>query len=401
MNVYILASAVGKGVGARLAPASGAPWPLVLLGAGLLTALGCGGGAAPTAAAPQPAEVGVVTVAPVSVPLTTELPGRVEAARVAEVRARAPGIVLERSFREGSDVAKGDVLYRIDPAPMRAALASAEATLARAEATLLQAKQRADRYAPLVASRAISQQDYDDATATRASAEADVAAAKAAVTTAKLNLGYATVTAPIAGRIGRAEVTEGALVGQGTATLLATVQQLDVVYVELTQSSAELQRLRRALRSGAMAPTAGADAVAVTILREDGSEHPQPGTLLFTDVTVNRSTGAVALRAEVPNPDGDLLPGEFVRARIPQAVLNDVLTVPQQAVSRKPDGATVLVVGADGLVAVRPVEVGDAVGDAWLVTKGLAAGDIVIVDGLQKARPGSPVTPVPLASGTP
>jgi membrane fusion protein (multidrug efflux system) len=335
------------------------------------------------------------------VPLTTDLPGRVEAARVAEVRARAAGIVLERTFREGSDVTKGDVLYRIDPAPMRAALASAEASLARADANLLQAKQRADRYAPLVASRAISQQDYDDATATRASAEADVAAAKADVATARLNLGYATVTAPISGRIGRAEVTEGALVGQGEATLLATIQQLDVVFVDLTQSSAEVQRLRRALRSGAMAPTSGADAVAVTILREDGSEHPQPGTLLFTDVTVDRSTGAVALRAEVPNPEGDLLPGEFVRARIPQAVLNDVLTVPQQAVSRKPDGATVLVVGADGLVAVRPVEVGDAVGDAWLITKGLAAGDVVIVDGLQKARPGSPVTPVPLASGTP
>jgi membrane fusion protein (multidrug efflux system) len=401
MNVYTLASATGKGVAARLPAPRAAPWLGGVALLGLLTALGCGGGAPPPAAAPPPAEVGVVTIALASVPLTTDLPGRVEAARVAEVRARAAGIVLERAFREGSDVTKGDVLYRIDPAPMRAALASAEASLARADASLLQAKQRADRYAPLVASRAISQQDYDDATATRASAEADVAAAKAAVATARLNLGYATVTAPISGRIGRAEVTEGALVGQGEATLLATIQQLDVVFVDLTQSSAEVQRLRRALRSGAMAPAGGEDAVAVTILREDGSEHPQPGTLLFTDVTVDRSTGAIELRAEVPNPDGDLLPGEFVRARIPQAVLADAITVPQQAVARKPDGATVLVVGADGLVAVRPVEVGSAVGDTWLITKGLAAGDQVIVDGLQKARPGSPVTPVPLAVGAP
>ncbi|MDP2307794.1 MAG: efflux RND transporter periplasmic adaptor subunit [Pseudomonadota bacterium] len=370
--------------------------PSALLSA-LLVAIGTTVGCAPPAAVattpPPPANVGIVTIVRAPASLATELPGRVEASRVAEVRARAVGVVLERRFREGSDVKAGEVLFRIDPGPLQAAFASAEAALAKAEANQGLASLRAERYAPLVATRSISQQDYDDALAVQAQARADVAGAKAALTTSRLNLGYATVTAPIGGRIGRAEVTEGALVGQGVATLLATIQQLDVVYVNLAQSSSEVQRLRRSFASGALA-RAGDGPVQVTIVRDDGSEHPQPGTLLFTDVTVDATTGAVSLRAEVPNPDGALLPGEFVRARLAQAVIQDAITVPQQAVARKASGASVLVVGADELVAVRPIEVGDAIGDTWLVTKGLEAGDRVIVDGLQKARPGSPVTPV-------
>lgn len=354
----------------------------------------CSGSESAPAPAPPPPQVGVVTVASSTVPMSTELPGRVEAGRVAEVRARAAGIVMERTFREGADVQQGDVLFRIDAAPLRAALAQAEASLARAEASLLQATQRAERYAPLVETRAISQQEYDDALASRAAAEADLAAAKAAITTGRLNLGYATVTAPIAGRIGRAEVSEGALVGQGSATLLATVQQLDVVYVNLIQSSSEVQRLRRAFRDEALERSAEG-AVTVTILRDDGSEHPHPGTLLFTDVTVDPSTGAVSLRALVPNPDLDLLPGELVRARLVQAVAQDAITVPQQAVNRSATGATVLVVGEDGLAALRPVQVGSAVGESWLVTEGLKPGERVVVDGFQRVRPGAPVTPTP------
>ncbi len=385
MNVYNSAPLVGKG-----APA-GRLLTLTLL---LALTVGCGqSSAVATTAPPPPTNVGVVTITPASANLSTDLPGRVEASRIAEVRARAVGVVLERRFREGSDVKAGDVLYVIDPAPLRAAHASAEAALAKAEANQLQASLRADRYAPLVTTHAISQQDYDDAVAVQAQARADVAAAKAALTTSRLNLGYATVTAPIAGRIGRAEVTEGALVGQGEATLLATIQQLDVVYVNISQSSSDVQRLRRAFANGELT-RAGEGPVQVTIVRDDGTDHPQLGTLLFTDVTVDASTGALSLRAEVPNPDGVLLPGEFVRARLAQAVVQNAITVPQQAVSRKADGATVLVVGADDKVAVRPIEVGDAVGDAWLVTKGLEAGDRVIVDGLQKVRPGAPVTAV-------
>lgn len=364
---------------------------------GLALAVGCGlpfgGPSAVAPPAPPPASVGIVTIAPGPASLVTELPGRVEASRVAEVRARTAGVVLERRFREGSDVKAGDVLFRIDSTPLQAALVSAEAALAKAEARYGITMLRVDRYAPLVATKSISQQDYDDALTLQLEARADVAAAKAAITTSRLNLGYATVTAPIAGRIGRAEVTEGALVGQGAATLLATIQQLDVVYVNIAQSSGEVQRLRRSFASGELT-RAGDGPVQVTIVRDDGSAHPQPGTLLFTDVTVNATTGAVSLRAEVPNPDGALLPGEFVRARLDQAVVESAITVPQQAVARKAGGASVLVVGPDDKVVVRPVEVGDAIGDTWRVTKGLEAGDRVIVDGLQKAKPGATVTPV-------
>ncbi len=368
--------------------------PLTAIAIATVLLSACGGNQAPTSASMPPPEVGVVTVAPTPVPITQELPGRVEASRVAEVRARAAGIVQSREFQEGSEVEAGDVLFRIDPAPLTAALNSARAQLARAEANLKQATIKTERYAPLLASNAISQQDYDDAIAARDQAAADVAAAKAALETARLNLGYATVTAPISGRIGRAMVTEGALVGQGEPTPLATIQQIDPVYVNLTQSSAELLRLRRAFASGQVQGAEDGEAK-VTVITEDGEEYPHRGRLLFSDISVDQSTGAVTLRAEVPNPDRLLLPGMYVRARLEQGVANEAITVPQQAVQRSATGATVFVVGADGVVSVRPVQVGRAHGDSWVITSGLQAGERVVVDGLQKIRPGATVNAVP------
>lgn len=340
-----------------------------------------------------PPQVGVVTVAPEPISISTELPGRLEASRTAEVRARAAGIVLERTFREGSEVKAGEVLYRIDPAPLQAALNTAKAQLTRAEANFKQARSRAQRFAPLVKTNAISRQDYEDAVAARDQAAADVAAAKAAVEAAQLNLAYATVTAPIDGRIGRALVTEGALVGQGEVTPLAKIQQIDPLYINLTQSSAELLRLRRAMASGQL-QALGEDETPVTLITEDGQEYPYAGRLLFSDISVDQSTGAVTLRAEVPNPDRFLLPGMYVRARLAQGVASEAIAVPQQAVSRSGQGDSVMIVGEDGKVAVRPVQVGRAHEGHWVIQSGLQAGDQVIVDGLQKIRPGVPVSPV-------
>ena len=358
---------------------------------------GCGERAqaqgAPGAGMPPP-EVAVVTVAPQRLAITNELPGRLEATRVAQVRARVPGIVQKRTFKEGSDVKAGDVLFLIDPAPYQATLNSAQASLAKAEANLAQATLKAQRYAPLVQTNAISKQEYDDALTAQKQAAADVAAAKAARDTARLNLGYATVTAPIAGRVGRAQVTEGALVGQGEATPLATVQQLDPIYVNLTQSSTELLRLQQALRNGQL-KSVGKDGARVTLASEDGQPYGAPGKLLFSDVTVDEATGSVTLRAQFPNPDHALLPGMYVRARIEQAVNEDALLLPQQAVQRGPEGASVMVVGADGKVAARPVQTGTAYGNQWVITQGLKAGDRVVVEGLQKVKPGAPVKAVP------
>jgi membrane fusion protein (multidrug efflux system) len=350
--------------------------------------------AAGPAAAPPPPEVAVVRVQPKPVAVTEVLPGRLEASQVADVRARASGIVLERTFREGSQVKAGQILFRIDPAPLQAALNSAKAALAKAQANLTQARVTAERYAPLVETRAVSQQEYDNAVAARAQAEADVAAAEAAIETARLNLDYATVEAPISGRIGRAQVTVGALVGQGEPTRLATIQKVDPIYANLTQSSAEVLRLRRAFASGEL-ESAGDGQAKVTLIMEDGIEYPHPGRLLFTDMTVDQATGAVILRAEFPNPDGFLLPGMYVRARLQQAVNENAITVPQQAVVRSAQGASVMVVGEDGKVAARPVEVGRTYQNTWIINSGLQAGERVIVEGLQKARPGAPVKPVP------
>lgn len=358
---------------------------------------GCGEKPAGTSAlgsAPPPQVVSVVAISPEDVAITTELPGRVEATRVAEVRARVAGIVLQRVFQEESEVQAGEVLFRIDPAPLQAAHGSAQAALAKAEAALTQATLKAQRYQSLVARNAISKQDYDDATAAREQAAADVAAAEAARQSARLNLDYATVTAPISGRIGRALVTEGALVGQGEATPLATIQQLDPVYVNLTQSSIDLLRLREAMASGQL-KDAGQGQAKVTLVTEDGEIYPLTGTLLFSAMSVDASTGAVALRATFPNPDRFLLPGMFVRAHLEQAVAERAITVPQQAVLRSPQGASVMVVGPDGKVTVQPVKADHAQGDKWLISQGLKAGDRVIVEGLQKIKPGMAVKAVP------
>ena len=379
----------------------------VLRGAALVLAAiavaGCGNknNAAPAGGGMPPAQVGVVTVAPQAVGLTTELPGRLESARVAQVRARAAGIVQKRLFREGGDVKAGQVLFQIDPAPYRAAFESAQAALARSQANLAQATAQAERFKPLVEANAISKQDYVNAQAAQKTAEADVAAGRAAVQTARINLDYANVTAPISGRIGRALVTEGALVGTGEATQLALIQQIDPMYVNFTQSTTEVLRLRRALASGQLQRAAGAgEAVAVRVVLDDGSEYPKPGKLLFTDLSVDPTSGQVTLRAEVPNPEGLLLPGMYVRVRLAQGQLPSAILLPQQAVQRSNQGDTVMVVGADSKPQPRPVKIGSAQGGNWVVLDGLKAGEQVIVDGFQKMMvPGAPVKPVPWSPG--
>ena len=363
----------------------------------LLAACGKEPAAAPAAGGaggPPPAEVGVVTVAPGDVGLVSELPGRLEASRVAEVRARAAGILQQRLFREGSEVKAGQSLFRIDAAPYQAALQSARATLARAEANLSQARALAERYAPLVKENAISQQEYASAVAAQKTAEADVAAGRAAVQTASINLGYANVTAPIGGRIGRALVTEGALVGQGEPTQLAVIQQINPVYVNFTQSVGEVYRLRRALQSGQLKGS-GEQVASVEVVLEDGSVYGRKGRLLFSDLTVDSTTGQVALRAEVPNPDGQLLPGLYVRVRLEQATAGNAVTLPQQAVTRSAQGDSVMVVDAEGKVTPRNISVGGQQNGQWVVLDGLQAGEQVMVDGFQKLRPGATVKPVP------
>jgi membrane fusion protein, multidrug efflux system len=371
-------------------------WPVVLLSA---LALGACGDAKQTPAAgggaPPPPQVGVVTVAPQAVALQTELPGRVEPLRTAQVRARVNGVVMKRQFTEGSEVRAGQTLFQIDPAPYQAALQAADAQVARAEAAQAQAQATLNRYRPLAAAQAVSAQVLQDAQASVQAASAEVAAAKAAQRSARINLGYAQVQAPIAGRIGRALVTEGALVSAAEATPLALIQQTSRVYVNFTQSSAELLALRRALAAGQLR-RAGGEAVAVQVLLDDGSLLPQPGKLLFSDLTVDATSGQVTLRAEVPNPDGLLLPGQYVRVRLSQAELAAGFLVPQQAVTRNQQGDTVLVVGEGNKPGPRPVKVRSNQDGQWVITDGLKAGDQVIVDGFQKMfAPGAPVTPVP------
>lgn len=357
--------------------------------------------AAPQAAPPPPppTRVSFITLVPQSVQLTKELPGRTSALRVAEVRARVNGIVLKRLFTEGSDVRAGQPLFTIDPAPYAATLRSAEAQLARATALAGSTQSVAERYAKLIETNAISRQEYEDAIAQAATAHADVAAARAAVDTARINVDYTSVRAPVAGRIGRAQVTEGAYVQQAQATLLATIQQLDTVFVDMTWSSSEALRLQHALATGEL--RAGATATMVTIVLEDGRIYDRPGTLQFTDVSVDQTTGALGLRALVPNPRAELLPGMFVRARIDEGVSPNALLVPQRAVTRDPNGhAVAFVVSSASTVEARPLVTDRVVGDAWLVTQGLAPGDRVIVEGLQKIAPGAPVTPVPVTAGS-
>ena len=378
----------------RLGVAAGGLSVVLLLAA-------CGKSEAPPAAAGggmPPPEVGVVVATPGDVGLVTELPGRLEASRVAQVRARAAGILQKRLFREGSDVKAGQALFTIDAAPYAAALQSAQATLARAQANLTQAAALAERYKPLLAANAVSQQEYANAVAAQKQAEADVAAGRAAVQTGRINLNYASVTAPISGRIGRALVTEGALVGQGEATQLAVIQQVDPVYVNFTQSAGEVMKLRRALADGQLQRAGGSEAAIVRVVLEDGSEYALPGKLLFSDLTVDPSTGQITLRAEVPNPKGDLLPGLYVRVRLEQARVANAITLPQQAVTRTQQGDKITVVGADGKLSQRTVKVGAARNNQWIVLEGLKAGEQVMVDGFQKLQmmpPGTPVKAVP------
>lgn len=361
----------------------------------LLSACGDKGAAAPgagAAGARPPPEVGVVAVKFQPVALQTELPGRVEPVRVAQVRARVNGVVLKRLFTEGSEVKSGQVLYQIDPAPYQAALASSRAALGKAQANLTQAAAQAERYKPLVEANAVSKQEYVNVVAAQKQAEADVAANKAAVQIAQINSSYANVAAPIAGRIGRALVTEGALVSATEATQLAVIQQTSTVFVNFTQSASELQQLRKA----AGLTLANAHSVPVTVLLDDGSELPRKGKLLFSDVSVDPTSGQITLRAEVPNPDNLLLPGQYVRVRISQAEIPSAILVPQQAVTRGSQGDSVIVVAPDGKPGLRPVKVGQQQNGNWIILEGLKEGEQVVVDGFQKMQaPGAPVRPVP------
>jgi len=382
-----------------LTPAARALYLLPLAVAVAAALTGCGGGdkaqAQPGGGGMPPPAVGVVTASLQAVPLQTELPGRVEALRSAQVRARVNGVVLKRLFTEGAEVREGQALFQIDPAPYQAQLDSAVAQLAKAQANLSQAGAQAERNKPLVEAKAISQQEYITSVAAAKSAEADVAAAKAAITTAKLNLDYAAVRSPISGRIGRALVTEGALASAAEATQLALVQQTDKVYVNFTQSANEVQQLRRALAQGQLR-SAGTNAAQVWIALDDGTELAKPGKLLFTDLSVDATSGQVTLRAEVPNAEGALLPGQYVRVRLSQAELPSGILLPQQAVKRGNQGDTVMVVGAGNKPEPRMVKVAQAQGNQWVVLSGVKPGDQVIVDGFQKMFvPGAPVSPVP------
>lgn len=334
---------------------------------------------------PQALPVGVVIAERKPIGISQNLPGRVEASRVAQIRARAAGILEKRLFREGSDVKAGQRLFLIDPAPLRATYNSANASLARAQTNERLSAQTVARYTPLLKANAISRQNYDNAVSAQKQAAADVAVARAAVKTAQINLSYAAVTSPISGRIGRAQVTEGALVGQGEATILATVQQIDPVYVNITQPASAVMKLKNGLGSGRLKPagTAEGEAASVRIRYEDGTAYPQKGSLLFTDLTVDEGTGQVTLRAEVPNPDGALLPGMYVRAELEQAEIPDAILIPQQAVTRTATGDTLVVVDDKGAMSQRTVKISGSNGQNWVITEGLRQGEKVMVDGFQ------------------
>ena len=339
--------------------------------------------------APQAPEVGVVTLKARPVSLSAELSGRTTPFLIAEVRPQVTGIIQKRLFVEGADVKSGAALYQIDPATYQAAFDSAKATLVKAEANLFSARLKADRYKDLVGIKAVSQQDYDDAVASLKQAEAEVASGNAALESAHINLAYTRVTAPISGRIGRSSVTAGALVTANQATSLATVQQLDPMYVDVTQSSADLLRLKRQLASGQLKGLAAGKAKAKLIM-EDGTAYPLDGEVQFSEVTVDQSTGTITLRAVFPNPQQDLLPGMYVRAILETGIDEQAILVPQQAVTRNQKAeAVALVVSQDGKVEQRVIEIGRSLGNQWLVGSGLTAGDRVIVEGVQKVRPGA------------
>lgn len=345
-----------------------------------------------------PPQVGVLVVQPQRLALNTELPGRTVPYQIAEVRPQVTGLIQARNFQEGSLVKAGQPLYQIDAASYQASVDSARATLAKSEANLRSTRLKSERYNELVAIKAVSQQDQDDASAALQQGEADVAAAKAALESARINLAYTRVVSPISGRIGKSSVTPGALVTANQAALLSTVQQLDPIYVDVTQSSSSILRLKHALAQGDL-KSGGANAAVVKLLLEDGSTYPLAGKLEFSDVTVDQSTGAITLRAVFPNPNADLLPGMYVRAVVEEGVNDQAVLVPQPAVSRDATGKPMaFVVGADGKLESRPLTTERAIGDQWLVTTGLKAGDRLVVEGQQKARPGQPVNAVPMAT---
>jgi len=366
--------------------------------AGSLLATGC---EKKTAAAPPPStppEVGVMTIQPQRVALTSELSGRTAPQLIAEVRPQVNGIIQKRVFTEGSDVKAGQLLYLIDPASYQAAYDSARAAQSRAEANLGAVRLKEGRYRDLVKIKAVSQQDYDDAHAMMQQVEADLASSKAAVETARINLAYTRVVAPISGRIGRSAVTDGALVTASQPAALATVQQLGSMYVDVTQTMADLLKLKQNFANG-MLRKDGAAQARVKLLLEDGSTYPLTGTLKFSEVTVDQSTGSVTLRAVFPNPKQALLPGMFVRAVLEEGVNDAAILVPQRGVSRNPKGeAVVMTVGPGDKAQPRVIRVVRTVGDNWLVADGLKPGDRVIMDNLQKVRPDSPVKPVPFVS---
>ncbi|QQC63610.1 efflux RND transporter periplasmic adaptor subunit [Paraburkholderia ginsengisoli] len=368
--------------------------PFRLISAATAAVLLAACGPKQSAPPPQTPEVGVVTVQPTTVPVVTELPGRTSAFLVAQVRARVDGIVLRREFTEGSQVKAGQRLYKIDPAPYIATLNNAKATLAKAQANLVSTTAQANRYKVLVAANAVSKQDYDNAVASQGQAVADVAAGKAAVDTAQINLGYTDVTSPVTGQIGVSQVTPGAYVQASAATLLATVQQLDPVYVDLTQSSLDGLKLRREVQEGRL-KTSGPGAAQVSLILEDGRVYSEKGKLQFTDVTVDQGTGSVTVRAIFKNADKVLLPGMFVRAKIEEGVNQNALVVPQIGITHDQKGQpTALVIGADNKVELRQLVTSGTFGSNWVVASGLKAGDRVIVQGTDKARPGQQVKPV-------
>ncbi|EOX5558405.1 efflux RND transporter adaptor subunit AcrA [Yersinia enterocolitica] len=363
------------------------PLAAILVLSGSLVLIGCNDKDAAQAHAQQAPEVGIVTLKAAPLNITTELPGRTSAFRVAEVRPQVSGIILKRNYVEGSDVTAGTSLYQIDPATYQAAYDSAKGDLAKAQAAAEIARLTVNRYKPLLGTNYISKQEYDQAVSNSMQANAAVVAAKAAVESARINLAYTQVTSPISGRTGKSSVTEGALVTSGQATALTTVQQLDPMYVDVTQSSDEFLRLKKELADGTLKQENGK--AKVRLLLENGSEYAETGTLEFSGVTVDETTGSITIRAIFPNPNEALLPGMFVRARLDEGVRPDALLVPQQGVTRNPRGeATAMVVGADDKVELRTLVANQAIGNKWLVTEGLKAGDRLIVSGLQKIRPG-------------
>ncbi len=363
------------------------PLAAILVLSGSLVLIGCNDKDAAQAHAQQAPEVGIVTLKAAPLNITTDLPGRTSAFRVAEVRPQVSGIILKRNYVEGSDVTAGTSLYQIDPATYQAAYDSAKGDLAKAQAAAEIARLTVNRYKPLLGTNYISKQEYDQAVSSSMQANATVLAAKAAVETARINLAYTQVTSPISGRTGKSSVTEGALVTSGQATAMTTVQQLDPMYVDVTQSSDEFLRLKKELADGTLKQENGK--AKVRLLLENGVEYAQTGTLEFSGVTVDETTGSITIRAIFPNPNEALLPGMFVRARLDEGVRPDALLVPQQGVTRNPRGeATAMVVGADDKVEMRTLVANQAIGNKWLVTEGLKAGDRLIVSGLQKIRPG-------------